>query len=397
MTPLGLLGILISLAGFHFARATTSRIRFILFVLLLLEHIGASIVVYLYAQEFGTDALLYYYDTWQVHGNETGIGTTFIINMVQFTKGYFGGSFFDYFLLFQAIGFWGILFIMRSFDHIHEELGQPLFKGIYLILLLPGLHYWTSSIGKDPLMFFAVALCTWAAFRLQARYLAFGAGVAVAILARPHIALLALIALALTVLLARKTSLLMRTALIAVVLAGTASVAGLVEGLVTGLNLSDADSVSEVLESKSQVAEESGGDLSIMGASFPVKLLSLLFRPFFFDSNGIFGYVASVENAVLLAVMLTLIWRWRTALAVSRAAMFARFSFFFFIMITVLLAMVNYNVGLGLRQKMMMMPAFLVFFSAVLAVRSVRTGKVYGPGPAAYAGAPVAAQGYRRA
>jgi hypothetical protein len=397
MTPLGLLGILISAAGFHFARANVSRARFILFVLLLLEHVGASIVVYLYSQEFGTDAVLYYYDTWQVYGTETGIGTVFIINLVQFIKSYLGGSFLDYFLLFQAVGFWGILFIMRSFDHIHEELGQPLFKPIYLILFLPGIHYWTSSIGKDPLMFFAAAVCTWATFRLQTRYLAFGAAVTLASLVRPHIALLALIALALTVLLARKTSLLMRTALIAVVLAGTASVAGLVEGLVTGLNLSSADSVSEMLESKSQVSEESGGDLSIMGASFPVKLFSLLFRPLFLDANGIFGYAASLENVVLLAVIVTLIWRSATALTVTRAAMFARFAFFFFVMITGLLAMVNYNVGLGLRQKMMMMPALLVFFSAVLAVRSARAGKVYGPNPAAYAGAPAATQGYRRA
>jgi hypothetical protein len=397
MTLLGLLGILISIAGFHFARANVSRSRLILFVLLLLEHLGASIAVYLYSQEFGTDAVLYYYDTWQVYGEETGIGTLFIITLVQFIKSYLGGSFFDYFLLFQAVGFWGILFIMRAFDHIHEELGQPLFKPIYLILFLPGIHYWTSSIGKDPLMFFAAAVCTWAAFRLQTRYLAFGAAVALASLVRPHIALLALVALALTVLLARKTSLLMRSALIAVVLAGTASVAGLVEGLVTGLNFSDVDSVSEALESKSQVSEESGGDLSIMGASFPVKLLSLLFRPFFFDSSGVFGYVASLENAVLLGVMLTLLWQWRTALAVTRAAMFARFAFFYFVMITGLLAMVNYNVGLGLRQKMMMMPALLVFFSAMLAVRSARTGKVYGPNPAAYSGAPAAAHGYRRA
>lgn len=395
MTPLGLFGILISIAGFRFARAGASRARFALFALLLLEHIGASIAAYLYAQEFGSDAQLYYYDTWQVYGNDSGISTLFIINLVQFIKSYFGGSFFDYFLLFQAIGFWGILFIMRAFDDIHEELGQPIFKYLYLILFLPGLHYWTSSIGKDAMMFFAVALCMWAALRLQSRYLPFGAGVAIAVVVRPHIALLLLISLALTVLFARKTSLLMRAALTAVVLAGVASVAGLVEGLVYGLNFSSADSMSEVLESKSQVTEESGGDMSIMGASFPVKLFSLLFRPFFVDANGAFGYVASLENATLLVLFLILLFRSGTALSMARSTMFARFAFFFFCLVTLLLALFNYNVGLGLRQKMMAMPALLVFFAALLAVRASQKGVVYRPGASAYGGPPGAAPSYR--
>ena len=85
-------------------------------------------------------------------------------------------------------------------------------------------------------------------------------------------------------------------------------------------------------------------------------------------------------------MIVTLIWRSGTALAVARAAMFARFALFFFVMLTILLAMVNYNVGLGLRQKMMMMPALLVFFAAMMAVRRARKQAVYGPGRPAYAG-----------
>jgi hypothetical protein len=397
VTPVGLIGILISIAGFYFARVTESRSRLILFVLLLLAHVGASIAGFLYSQEFGGDVRLYYYDTSGIYGRATGLSTIFLINFVQFLKDYIGGSFFDYFLLFQAIGFWGILLVLRAFDDIHRELGQPTFNNIYLILFLPGLHFWTSSIGKDAPVFFAVALCTWAAFRLNTRYLAFAAGVGVALLVRPHIALLALVAFALTLLVGRGTSLFLRVALLAVVLAGIGSVAGLVESTVSGLNLSSTDSLGEVLESRSQVSEESGADVSITGASFPVKLLSLLFRPFFFDANGAFGYVASLENLVLLGVFFTLVRRFGTGLAVARATVFARFAFFFFVLITLLLALFNYNVGLGLRQKMMMMPTLLVFFAAMLAVRNSQKGKVYDQGAAAYAGPPEALQGYRRA
>ena len=397
MTAFGLIGIMISIAGFYFARANESRGRFIFFVLLLLIHIGAAVATYSYTQSFGGDALIYYYDNLQIYGRATGLSTVFLVNFVQTLKTYIGGSFFDYFLLFQSMGFWGLLFMIRAFDDIHQELGQPTFKGVYLLLFLPGLHYWTSAIGKDAPVFLSVAMCTWAAFRLQTRYLVFGAGVVIVLLIRPHIALMALIAFALTLLLGRNISLLTRAGLMAVVLAGIGSVATLVEGTVGGLNLSSTDSMTELLESRSQVSEESGADLSIVEGSFPVKLFSLLFRPFFIDANGALGYIASLENVVLLTIVLTLIRRFRTAFAVARAAAFARFALFFFIMITGLLALFNYNVGLGLRQKMMMMPALLVFFVAVMAVRHLRKEMASGPSAADHGGAPVAGQGYRRA
>ena len=397
MTLIGLVGLLISIGGFHFARVFDARSRMVMFVLLLLAHIGASAAYYFYAQEFGGDVALYYYDQLGIYGNATGLSTVFIVNLVQFLKEYFGGTFFDYFLLFQAMGFWGILFVLRTFDDIHKELGQPNFSKVYLLLFLPGLHFWTSAIGKDAPIFLGVAMCTWGAFRLPRRYLAFGAGMAIALLVRPHIALIAMVALSMTVALARGTSLFTRGALLAVVLAGTVSVAGLVQDSFYGLNISNKDSVTEFIETKSSVSEESGGDVNIVGSSFPVKLVSLLFRPFFIDATGLLGYIASLENVVLLIVIVTLVWSFRTSLAIARAAMFARFAGLFFIMLTMLLAMVNYNVGLGLRQKMMMMPALLVFFAAVLAVRAVRRQAVYGPDPAAYAGPPAAVRTYRRA
>ena len=396
MTAFGLLGIFLSILGFRFARVGESRSRLVLFVLLLLAHVGASVAYYLYAQEFGGDVQLYYYDQLGVYGNASGLSTVFVINFVQTLKSYVGGSFLDYFLLFQAMGFWGILFVLRAFDDIHEELGQPMFKYVYLLLFLPGLHFWTSAIGKDAPLFLGVAMCVWAAFRIQSRYLIFAVGIVVCLLFRPHIALIALIALALTVLFARNTTLLVRAALMAVVLVGVGAVAGLVQNAFYGLNLTNADSMSEFIEQKSSVSEESGGDMSIIGASFPVKLFSLLFRPFFVDANGLLGYIASVENVVLLVVIGSLIWRFGTSLAVARAAMFARVSAIFFVLLTILLAMVNYNVGLGLRQKMMMMPALLVFLAAMLAVRRARLqAAVYASAAAAYAGGPAKMPGYR--
>jgi hypothetical protein len=384
-----------SLAAFRFARAGDSRGRLFLFLLLLLAHLGASVAYYLYAQEFGGDVRMYYNDTYGIYGRGSGLSTVFVVNLVQFLKEYLGGSFLDYFLLFQAMGFWGIIFVLRTFDDIHDELGQPRYSRIYLLLFLPGIHFWTSAIGKDAPLFLGVAMCVWAGVRLLTRWPIFVGGLAVAMLFRPHITLIALVALALTVLLGRNTRLITRFALLAVTVVGIGSVAGLVSSTFNGLNLSNADQMSEFIETKSSVSEESGGDMSIIGASFPVKLFSLLFRPFFVDANGLLGYIASLENVVLLIMILLLLRRAPTAYSVAQGALFARFAFIFFVLLTLLLAMVNYNVGLGLRQKMMMMPALLAFVAALLAVRAARLHPVYGQGAQAYAGVPPGVGNYR--
>ncbi|HEX8380113.1 MAG TPA: hypothetical protein VF619_06155, partial [Allosphingosinicella sp.] len=380
---------------FRFARAGESKARLTLFLLLLLAHVGASVAYYLYAQEFGGDVRMYYNDTYGIYGRGSGLSTVFVVNLVQFLKEYLGGSFLDYFLLFQAMGFWGIIFVLRTFDDIHDELGQPRFSRIYLLLFLPGIHFWTSAIGKDAPLFLGVAMCVWAGVRLLTRWPVFAAGLVIAMLFRPHITLIALVALALTVLVGRNTRFITRFALLAVTVVGIGSVAGLVSSTFNGLNLSNADQMSEFIETKSSVSEESGGDMSIIGASFPVKLFSLLFRPFFVDANGLLGYIASLENVVLLILILLLLRRAPTAYNVAQGALFARFAFIFFVLLTLLLAMVNYNVGLGLRQKMMMMPALLAFVAALLAVRAARKQPVYAQGAQAYAVAPPGVRDYR--
>ena len=118
--------------------------------------------------------------------------------------------------------------------------------------------------------------------------------------------------------------------------------------------------------------------------------------PFVFDANGVFGYIASVENLVLLWMIGTLVRRSGTVLAVARAAVFARFACFFVAMMIVVLSLFHYSVGLGLRQKMMIMPTLLVLLAATLAVRNARNGTVYDPVASPYAGQ-LEVQGYRRA
>jgi hypothetical protein len=77
-------------------------------VVLVLMHIAASVVYYIYIQTNDADTALYYFDAYGFARHSTALGTILLIQIVQGLRRAMGGSYLDYFLLFQSAGFWGI-------------------------------------------------------------------------------------------------------------------------------------------------------------------------------------------------------------------------------------------------------------------------------------------------
>lgn len=371
MTVFGFVALLLALSAVYVADIKSSRARVATFALLLALHTLASAAYYFFIEASGADAHLYYYDRLGIYGSYQALGTAFVVNFVQFVREYFGGSFIDHFMLFNAIGFWGIVYLFKVFNETFEELNAPQPSWMYLFLFLPGLHYWTGAVGKDAPLFLAVALSVWATMRLTQRLPAFGIAIALMLAIRPHIAIIALSAIALATLVEKRTKLWVKVVLLAAVAAGGVVVAGSMETTFR-LDVSSADSVSEFLESRGTVSEESGADLSIVQGSLPMKVFSLWLRPFFLDAENIMAYVASLENAVLLLIFIVIAWNFRLAWSLAKRVLYVRYSIILFLAITALLAAVNFNVGLGLRQKMMAMPCLLAILISILAIRAAR-------------------------
>jgi hypothetical protein len=390
MTLVGIAGLLLGLAAVFVADLRWSRQRISVFALLFVLHAVASVGYYEFAK-LGSDAQFYYNDPLQIYGRETGLSTIFTVNMVQFLRENFGGTFFDYFMLFQSLGFWGIVYLIKAVQEIHEELELAIHPWTYLPFFLPGIHFWTGAIGKDAPLFLGVALSVWAAMRLNRRYIAFGIAVGIMLLFRAHIALIALMALAAAALFEQRVKLWVKGILLAGVFGVTVITATSMDTTYQ-IDMSNADSVADFLEARSSVGEESGADLSLVNSSLPTKILSLWLRPFFFDAEGFMAYIASLENVLLLLIMMYLVINFRESVRITKKVMYLRFSFIFFVVLTLLLAMVSFNIGLGLRQKMMAMPCLLILFASIVAVRSAKEGQrqavappgdLHGPTPSA--------------
>jgi len=375
ITSVGIFGVLLGLSSFFFALKNRTRARVVVFALLYIMHILATVAYYQLVQNSPADTFLYYYDPYRIYEEEGfGTNTILLIFLVQFPKSYFGGSYMDYFLVFQAIGFFGIAALLRIFEEIYEEfeVEQPIYT--YLILFLPSVHYWTSAIGKDSLFFFGLCMTMWAAMNYKRRLLVLAGGLVLMLAIRPHIAIVTGAAFTLAVLVDKKTRAIVKVPLF-IAGVGITVFAAVSLRSTFGIDVTNVDVFSDVLAGREALVTTEDAGRSVVSGSFPYLLISLLFRPFFFDAPGMLGYAASVENLIVVIFFLILLFHARSVFTLYRRVPFVRFVLVATFVITLVLTLGYYNVGLGIRQKAtMILPGLLVLVVTTLAyVRAQRT------------------------
>lgn len=373
MSIVGILGILISLLATPFAFPGRGRERYAMALVLVLAHIGASIVYYVYVQTNDADTALYYFDAYGFARHSTALGTILLIQIVQTMRRAMGGSYLDYFLLFQAAGVWGIVILSRAMSEIPFPSRLAYIKYPSTVLFLPSMHFWTSAIGKDAPLFLACSLAAWSLLKLSSRWFYFAAAIGIMILFRPHIAFIAIVSLGLALSLETKYAILPRFLFLFVAAIASVFTIGAVNTTIN-VNLSDPNSVSDFLAKTQALNSTIAGTTSVSG-SFPVRLFSLLFRPFFIDAHGIFGIIGSVENMFFLAAFIAFIRNFRAIKYFFKKDLYWKYCCIFTLILTLSLAEVYYNVGLGLRERVMVYPALLPVLLVALAAAGAEAAR----------------------
>lgn len=104
--------------------------------------------------------------------------------------------------------------------------------------------------------------------------------------------------------------------------------------------------------------DHTGSGVDISSYPFPLKVFTFLYRPLFFDINGVLAIVASFENLLLLVLS----WRFirLNPIKIFNAANYMFKSMFIFLIIgSVTFSIILGNLGIMLRQKNMFIPALL--------------------------------------
>jgi hypothetical protein len=209
---------------------------------------------------------------------------------------------------------------------------------------------------------------------------------------RPHIAVVAVAAISLAAVAGRGIPIYMRAALFLVAAAGTGVAVTALQSAYN-IDVTSTESIGEQFERRDNVLQSDEAGTSAVNASFPVRLLSLMFRPLFFDADELFALLASFESLFLIAMVFVLTIRFRELFGLFRNVFFARYAAIFGLGLTIFLALSYWNVGLGLRQKWsMLMPMYLLLFVAVLGVRAARKRTTARAVPADMIGYPGAGQ-----
>ncbi|MGI6047339.1 MAG: hypothetical protein ACOYEG_04945 [Petrimonas sp.] len=297
---------------------------------------------------------------------QSNLNPTVIINLINyFPSNALGLSFPTGMFMYSFFGLWGFVFILLTVKHLVGDL--TVFKkskvfgvNVYpLIFLLPNMHFWSVGIGKDTLLFFAVSLFIYSVLNIKKRFLGLIVASTIAFFIRPHMLLFLVASFALAYLLSSKTPLYQKIILTGVSLALFIPLLNVVLEFAKIEELS-LENFMEFSARRATSLSVAGSGIDLSGLPYPLKVLTFLFRPLFFDAHNFFAYLVSFENLIQIFLLVFFLKnRFLTLLKFSPVII--RACFLFYIIGALAFAPIMSNLGIIIREKNMIMPAFLIF------------------------------------
>ncbi|MGJ3236237.1 hypothetical protein [Marivirga sp.] len=261
--------------------------------------------------------------------------------------------------LFSFFGFLGFVFFYKFFrERIAFKTSLFGFDLLYLIFLLPNLHFWSGSFGKGSFIFLGIGLLFYGLNNIPKRYWILLIGALITYQIRPHV-LLVILASSLIGFTFSFKGLGWGLKLLMITVA-TITLGFIYQDVLSMVGLEAETLIEEGLNMDRRAGElskaTSGLDITTM--SLPEQVFTFLFRPLFFDAPGMLGIIVSFENVFLLLVTLVFIFKggiWY----IIRGDFAVKTAFFSFITVSIALAQISGNLGIAIRQKSQVMILFL--------------------------------------
>jgi hypothetical protein len=297
-----------------------------------------------------------------------------------------GSDEFAAFLIFSWFAFLGCYLLYRAFLMAVPDGDR--YRYVRLLFLWPSLVFWPSSIGKESVMLFAIGIAALGAARLFTRrsggYTLVLPGIGLAYLVRPHVALVMLTALVVALVIGRGQPRPARALTPASVAKGATIVLLLVGMSVVATRTADylgiknlhPSSTSQAFEETRANTREGGSRFAPADAASPIgypqAAVTILFRPFPFETHGSDQFVTSLEALGLLLLMIA---SWRRLLSVPsrlRTQPYVALSLAFVLVFFFVFAVIS-NFGILARERTMMLPFVFVLLSVTALAANTRS------------------------
>ena len=283
-------------------------------------------------------------------------GTSFIVFLNYMLVQWLQLSFLGCFLVFSFISYLGCL---KLFDVI-IDLTDRKYNVSYLLLLLIGTHFWTVSLGKDALMFYAMCcLCYNIYFdKPRSHYIL---PLMLIGFIRLHVLIFVLVGGGVSYVFTNKK---IKTQT-KFVFAGLVLVAllFLIPFFLKEIAVTNISDIEGKLQSSMNANVEGGAGIDLKDSNLVVKWFSYMFRPFVFEARNPMFLVSALENLVWLYIFFIII---RGLFFDKIKTNYILWSYIGIILACTLpLAYTLANFGISMRQKIMIFPFFLILFFIV--------------------------------
>lgn len=288
-----------------------------------------------------------------------------------------GPSAYAGFFLFTYLCYWGQLLVVRAFKFAVPEGDYR--RLTLLVMFMPSLLFWPSSIGKEALMIACLGVVVYGGALLLGPHpklrggVVFVIGILLILLIRPHVALMSIGALGLALAVGMLAGLgasgggttrgraVRLVGLVAVLLlAGVASTR-------LGQTLKESqDGANGGLEHALDQTSRGNSEFTPSAVTGPTKLpagfVTVVARPFPWEARNLNSLIAAGEGLVLMGLTAV---SWRRLLSLPTLAM--KRPFLVFCGTYVLLFVIGFsyiaNFGILARQRVQVFPILLVFFA----------------------------------
>ena len=325
---------------------------------LLIYHLAFALVAWQYNLQHTSDAHRY----WNLTKDWTQYFTvgTDIIKLINYPFAKcLQLPFLTGFIIHSLVGYYAIYELYKFAD---QRINNSSVWSRYLlmgILLLPNLHFWTSIIGKEPLVFLAT---TWIMINLSERKFKdpkLWTGALLLVLIRPHVAMFLLLAIGIAWM-AKDRKLTWEKGVLALVV--LLSSIGLYLMTMQLLNRGPFN-IAYILErndSSLRAFRRAGSYVPMIDYNWFERIFAPNFRPFFEKPFSFYSLVLSGENLIVLALLLYSFYLFIVHYRRVKFDVFFQMAFWF-VLISSLFFIQRYScLGIFVRTKIMYLPFFLI-------------------------------------
>ena len=331
-----------------------------IFLCLLVYHLVITVIYYLNLMNNGNgDPFVYYKfaqraDDWL---STFGYKRRFLIFINYPFIHYLKSSILTVSFFYSLLGFLGIFFATRNL------LNQIGFKfGLVLLLFLPSLHFWSSSLSKESLLIFALGILINEFYREKPNVIVVAICLFIAMMTRTYMGAVFGASVGLSILVFNR-SLTFRKKLPVLLVAGLftcLSVAFFAKVLKLDTN---SERVIEEIEKRQKNWTRADSTYDISNYNKLERASNFLFRPLFYDiGKSRNRLIASFENLVLLILTIHLIFMAITRENRRFASGLIQFNAAYFFFTLFVLSTVTANLGTAMRKKSTILPSFIILY-----------------------------------